>query len=154
MINLPLVFYNDGAAPIVVQNLRLRLERPIGQVAKRIGGTPIRPWNKPEVPEPLPITMWWRGTRPEVQPREGNRPLPAAFPVAGRTAVAAFIEFGRERESDGPPLDWIGGPCTAIIEVKMAHRKRWADLSTFELHTERIDVPNYIAWPNDPAWRP
>jgi hypothetical protein len=153
LINLPLVFHNDGAAPIVVLDLRLRLERPTGQVASRIGGSSNRPWDKPEIPEPLPITMWWRGTRSEVQPREGNRPLPAAFPVPGRTAVTAFIEFGRERESEGPPLDWIGGPCTATVEATMAHRERWIDLLTFELHTERINVPNYIAWPNDPAWR-
>ncbi|MEU1360114.1 hypothetical protein ABZ356_09760 [Micromonospora zamorensis] len=154
LINLPLVFYNDGAAPIVLQNLRLRLERPAGQVAKLVGGGPNRPCNKPEVPEPLPITMWWRGTRSEVQPREGHRPLPAAFPIAGRTALTVFIEFGRERESDGPALDWLGGPCIATVEVKMAHRKRWVDLSTFDLHTERVDVPNYIAWPNDLTWRP
>lgn len=154
LINLPLVFFNDGAAPIVVQNLRLRLERPDGQVAKRIGRNSNCPWDLPEAPEPLPITMWWRGTRTEVQPREGIRPLPATFPVPGRTALTTFIEFGRERESSEPPLDWLGGPCAATVEVKMAHRKGWVDLLTFELHTERVDVSNYISWPNDPSWRP
>ncbi|MFF0366401.1 hypothetical protein [Micromonospora sp. NPDC005087] len=155
LVNLPLVFHNDGAAPIVVQNLRLRLERPAGQTAKRIGHNAGRRWEgEPEVPEPLPVTMWWRGTRPEVQPREGHRPLPAAFPVPGRTAVATFMEFGREREPEGLPLDWLGGPCTATVEVKMAHRQRWVDLLTCNLQTERVDVGNYIAWPNDPSWQP
>lgn len=156
LISLPLVFHNAGAAPIVVQYLRLRLERPAGQVAKRIGANAGRLWEgETEVPpEPLPITMWWRGTWPELEPRQGgHKSMPAAFPVPGRTALAAFIEFGRERESDGLPLDWLGGPCTATVEVKMAHRDRWVDLLTFDLHTERIDAVNYIAWPNDPTWQ-
>ncbi|WP_422734059.1 hypothetical protein ACN26Y_00345 [Micromonospora sp. WMMD558] len=154
LLNLPLVFHNDGAAPIVVQNLRLRLERPAGHQTRRIGASPEQPSPDVfEVVDPLPVTMWWRGTRQEVQPRDGNRPLPAAFPVAGRIAVLMFIEFGLRRVPDSPLLDGLGGPCHATVEVRLAHRHRWSDLITFDLHTQLVNVDNYIAWPNDPDWQ-
>ncbi|MGA3486381.1 hypothetical protein ACK8GG_00005 [Micromonosporaceae bacterium DT55] len=153
-INLPLVFHNDGAAPIIIQDLRLRLERPPGEAPQKIGNIVDRPSEGLDAPEPLPMTVLWRGTRPHLRPADGGRQLPAVFPVPGRTAVTVFVEFGNEREPNKPPLNWIGGPCTATVEVKMSHRERWIGLLTFDLHTEIIDDSAYIVWANDPNWRP
>jgi hypothetical protein len=35
----------------------------------------------------------------------------------------------------------------------MGHRDDWADPMAFDIHSERVNAGNYIAWSNDPNWR-
>jgi hypothetical protein len=141
LFTLPLVFHNDGAAPIVVQDLRLRLDK---------GDEQMRQEQRPsDEPAPRPLRLWWRASRPAVQPEPGTRPMPAAFPVDGRKAVQMFIEFGLRQ----PPYVPRSGPYLATVEAKLGHSGAWVDLSAFDLHTEAVnDGAGYIAYSNDPEW--
>jgi hypothetical protein len=142
LFNLPLVFHNGGAAPIVVQDLRLRVDKSDEQRQREVG--------PPDQPAAPALRMWWRATRPAVQPEPGTRPMPATFPVEGRKAVQMFIEFGLRQPAYVPR----SGPYRAIVEAKLGHRTDWVDLLTFDLHTEQVkeDTAPYIAYSNDPQW--
>jgi hypothetical protein len=70
-VRLPLVLYNTGAKPIVVQDMRLRF---------------------PEDQSPI---LPWAATRSQLMPVPGDGPaLPAVFSILGRTAQQMFVEFG------------------------------------------------------------
>ncbi|WP_433468964.1 hypothetical protein [Spirillospora sp. CA-128828] len=70
-IRLPLVLYNTGAVPIVVQSIRLR------------------------VGEEPPLT--WITTRSQLRPtKEDEHRFAAPFPVSGRSAKQVFVEFGKD----------------------------------------------------------
>ena len=143
LLTLPLVFHNDGPAPIVVQDLRLRLDKTEEEMRQE-----HRPSNEPVAP---PLRMWWRATRPAVQPESGSRPMPAAFPVDGRKAVQVFIEFGLSKPAYVPR----SGPYRAVVEAKLGHRAEWLDVLIFDLHTEQVKADaGYIAYSNDPEWEP
>jgi hypothetical protein len=141
LINVPLVFHNTGAAPIVVQDLRLRLHKNPAQ-RKNDPSSPDRP--------PVePLVMWWRATRRGVQPEPGARPMPATFPVEGRNAVQQCIEFGLRQPTYVPR----NGPYTTMVEGKLGHRTDWVELLSFDLHTEHVhEGAGYIAYSNDPQW--
>jgi hypothetical protein len=122
----PLVLYNTGAKPIVVQNMRL--------------------W----FPQKGPTVLPWTTTRSQLMPRsDDEHRLPAAFSILGRTAQQTFIEFG-------VPFPYPGGvPALnyqAQIDVKLGHRNQWDHLITFTLWATRITDPNrYIAYSNSPS---
>jgi hypothetical protein len=123
-VRFPLVLYNTGAKPIIVQNMQLWFT-----------GTPstILPWST---------------TRSQLMPAADDEPaLPAAFSIPGRTAQQKFIEFGGPFAGGIPAAD-----CQAQIHVKLGHRREWEHLITFTFWAEQITHPNrYIAYPNLPS---
>jgi hypothetical protein len=128
-IRLPLVMYNTGAKPIVVQNLRLLF---------------------PDVTSaalPLP----WRTSRAELKPHhEDGAEFPAVFSVKGREAAQYFIEFG------GPFPGFVleAKPYRVRVEATMGHRVGWRPMLDFILHADRIAFPeNYITYSNEPLDR-
>jgi hypothetical protein len=71
VFRFPLVLYNNGAKPIVVQNLRMRFPKETGV-----------------------SVFGWRTMRSEVEPHAGEETyLPAGFSVPGRTAEQVFVEL-------------------------------------------------------------
>ncbi|MFD5010121.1 hypothetical protein [Streptomyces chartreusis] len=122
---LPLVLYNTGAKPIVVQNLWLRFPDESAALL------------------PLP----WTALRARINPgKDDGFALPAAFAVEGRSAERVFVEFGGPFPGFNP--DW---DCTVSIEVKLGHRKGATPLLSFTLRASRITQPGYIAYSNAPT---
>lgn len=125
-IRFPLVFHNTGAAPIVIQNLRVTFP-----------GEPNA--------EPLP----WVATRSHIKPEKGDSPaFPAVFSVPGRTAIQTFQEFGAE--SLGFKLR--AKSYQINLEAKLSHKKEWHNIATFTLEAWRIENPgNFITYDNSPG---
>ncbi|HAX24826.1 MAG TPA: hypothetical protein DCX80_07280 [Chloroflexi bacterium] len=110
VLYLPLVFYNDGPIPIMIQNLRLTFineapDRPLGFVAtihKLISSD--------------------------------DRRLAVQFPVRGREALSLICEFQRRPA----PFLFQEGSYWIRLEAQLwGKRKRdayWEDLVTFELN--------------------
>jgi hypothetical protein len=123
-LRFPLVLYNTGAIPIVVQDMRLWFP-----------GTPS-------------TVLPWSTTRSQLMPAPDDRTdLPAAFSIPGRTAQQKFIEFGRPFGGNVPASD-----CRAQIDVKLGHRSGWEQLITFTFWATRIEQPHvYIAYHNSPS---
>jgi hypothetical protein len=122
-VRLPLVLFNTGATPIVVQDMRLRF--PEGQ-------SPILPWAL---------------TRSQLKPAsDDGHAFPAVFSILGRSTVQMFIEFGGPSAGGVPAAD-----CQAQVDVKLGHRDGWDHLLTFTLRASRITDPNhYITYSNRP----
>lgn len=126
LVRLPLVLHNTGAAPIVVQDLRLAFP------------------HEPDSVIPLP----WRTTRDRIDPRDDDKPrLPAVFAVAGRSAERHFIEFGCPFPGFAlEPRDY-----SARIEVELGHRKGWQPLLNLPIRAGHITTPDrYLAYSNSP----
>jgi hypothetical protein len=123
-LRFPLVLYNTGAKPIIVQNMRLRFPG---------AGSTILPW---------------AATRSQLMPVPQDRPaLPAVFSILGRTAQQMFVEFGGPFAGGVPTRD-----CQAQIDVKLGHRQDWDHLITFTLWGTRITNPNnFITYSNSPS---
>jgi hypothetical protein len=123
-LRLPLVFYNTGPKPIVVQNLRLRFP------------------DEPGAQLPLP----WTNTRKTLDPVEDDvTDMPAVFAVPGRATVQMFIEFG----SPWPGFALGGKEVTTRLETYLAHHGEWRELMTFTLAGQAIAHPDaYIAYAN------
>jgi hypothetical protein len=132
VIRLPLVLYNTGAKPIIIQDIRLSFTE------------------KPGV-TPLP----WRTSRSQLHPANGDSPqLPAAFSVPGRTAQQHFIEFGIELNNPLPGIDLKNRQYQVLVEVLLGHKKQWEQLLMFPLGVKDIKKPNAnIAYSNT-ALRP
>jgi hypothetical protein len=97
-LRFPLVLYNSGAKPIIIQNLRLRF--------------PEEPrWNRP-----LP----WTTTRSQLKPAsDDNHAFPAVFSLSGRTAQQMFVEFG----GVFPEVTPLARDYRVQIEVNLGHRQ-------------------------------
>jgi len=126
LLRLPLVFYNTGAAPIVVQNLRVRFPDESGDLL----GFP------------------WRITRKTLRPMPDDYlDLPAVFSVPGRTAVQMFVEFG----GPWPGFAMIGKEFRVVVDVRLGHKETWTELLEFSLLARGISAPDqYIAYGNEP----
>jgi hypothetical protein len=119
----PLVFYNSGATPIVVQDMRLSFPEESRWKA------------------PLP----WTTTRSQLSPSSDGWTFPAVFSIAGRAAQQMFIEFG----GPFPIVTPLARDYRIRIEVKVVHRKRWIQLVTFTLRAAHVTEPErYIAYSN------
>jgi hypothetical protein len=121
----PLVLYNTGAKPIIIQNMRL--------------------W----FPEKGHTILPWITTRSQLRPeRDDVRDFLAAFSIPGRTAQQTFIEFGVPFPfpSGVPAVDY-----QAQVDVKLGHHQGWSHLITFTLRATRImDPDHYITYSNLP----
>jgi hypothetical protein len=123
-LRFPLVLFNSGAKPIVVQDMRLQF------------------------PGIESTVLPWALTRSQLQPGPNDGfALPAVFSILGRTAQQMFIEFG------GPFAGGVpAGDCQAQIDVKLGHREGWDHLLTFTLRASRITDPaHFITYSNRPS---
>jgi hypothetical protein len=125
-ILLPVIFHNTGAAPIVVQDVRLAFP------------------DEPTSVIPLP----WRRSRSEIMPTpENTAKLPAVFAVPGRTAQREFIEFGAPL----PGLRFEAKEYRVRIEVELGHKQGWHPLLDFALRVSHVIHPgNFITYSNSP----
>ena len=125
LVRLPVILFNTGPKPIVVQNLRLAF-LGVGQSVR---------------------VLSWRTTRDRIRPeREDDPRLPSVFVVNGRTAIQLFVEFGV------PFPDFIPDPreYAASIECKVGHRKNWFKLLEFTLRLQNMTSPgSYIPYSNE-----
>lgn len=127
-LRLPLVVYNTGAIPIIVQNLRLRLRFP----------------EEPDSTQPLP----WVASLSQIKPEKGEaRDFPAVLSISGRAASQMFVEFGAP--SLGFTLEARGYPVQ--VDAKLGHKKEWQSLLTFTLQAGQITCPDqYLTYENTP----
>jgi hypothetical protein len=125
-LRFPLVLRNTGAAPIVVQDLRLKFP------------------DEPNALLPLP----WRTTRSQIKPdSDDGHQFPAVFALPGRAAERFFIEFG----GPFPGLVLAARDYRVVIEVRVGHRKGWHTLLDFTLRAGHISFPEqYITYSNSP----
>lgn len=126
-LRLPLVLYNTGPIPIVVQNLRIWF----------VGENDVLP---------LP----WRTSRKQLKPAsDDGHSMPSAFPVNGRQASQIFIEFG------GPfPGFSVEAKIYRIrLEGVLGHKQRWVTLLEFDLRVTMVEhLGQYISYNNTPDW--
>jgi hypothetical protein len=117
LLRLPLVLYNTGARPIVVQNLRLSF---------------------PDEPSAI-LSLPWRTERTQLKPESGDgHQLPAVFAVQGRQAEQHFMEFG------GPfaGIELAARDYRVLIQARLGHTKDWQDLLSFTLRAAHIVQPS------------
>ena len=120
---LPLVLHNPAPAPLIVADLRLRIDAQGQQ-----GG---------DDSAELPICLRWIASHTSVYPKNETRIYSAAFAVDGRKAVEKFIEFQR----DDPPTLLQGGPYRATIEALIEPRRwwssrKWRKIASYTLNTQ------------------
>jgi hypothetical protein len=128
-IRLPIVFHNTGAAPIVIQNLRIAF---------------------PDEPNAKPLP--WVAARSHIKPEEKDgHAFPAVFSVPGRTAIQTFQEFGAK--SLGFKLR--AKSYRIRLEAKLGHKEEWQSIVNFTLEACRIEHPeNFITYDNSPSIGP
>jgi hypothetical protein len=126
LLRFPLVLYNTGATPIVVQDIRLTFPK------------------EPHATPPLP----WRNTRSQIMPRpDESHALPAVFSVPGRTAQQIFIEFG----GPFPGVIPKARDYQVLIEVKLGHRREWKKLIQLTIRAAHVtSIDHYVAYSNAP----
>ncbi|MET4924420.1 hypothetical protein P3L51_19020 [Streptomyces sp. PSRA5] len=127
LIRIPLIFFNTGPKPIIVQNLRLVF---------------------PSVERDGVIVLPWSTTRDRIRPERDDDPrLPSVFVVAGRSAVQVFVEFSTPFPNFIPEHQEY----QATIQCKLGHRKQWKGLLVFPIQLGNIASPaKYIAYSNEP----
>lgn len=120
---IPLVLHNPAPAPLVVADLRLRIDGLTGKVSKDS--------------DELPIKLRWISSHAAVYPKNETRTYAAAFPVDGRKAVERFIEF----QYDNPPTCLEDGPYRATVEAlvqpqRWRARPKWSELTIYTFNTQ------------------
>lgn len=126
LFRLPLVLYNTGAKPIIVQNLQLAFP------------------DEPSAVLPLP----WRSERAQLgpEPEDGHR-YPAVFSVPGRQAQQHFMEFG----GPFPSIDLAARDYKVVLQARLGHKRGWRNVLTFTLRAAHITHPyNYVTYSNSP----
>lgn len=124
ILRLPLVLFNTGPVPIVVQDLRIRF---------------------PDEPDSL-LPLPWRNSWPQLKPVGTDQAsMPGVFAVEGRKAEQRFIEFGAPFPGFVPQArDYV-----VSLEAKLGHRKEWRPLLTFTLRLAHMTSPGqYITYSN------
>lgn len=123
IVQLPLVFYNNGAATQVVQNLRMTLE----QNGKK---SSILDFNNT-------VSDLASG---------GDRQWAKQFAIEGRKAYSSIFVFQRTPGKFVPSL----GKCTARLEVKLYDDMEWMTLLVFDLNIKKTDNLNcLLTYDND-----
>jgi hypothetical protein len=118
IIRLPLALYNDGAVPIVILDLQLRLlPQPDSN---------LRPLTWDRVRDRL---------RPE--PEDGFR-FASAFALDGRAAGTYFVEF----QSDGRDPRVLPLEHSAELWVRRGDKPSWTRLLSFPLHLNMVPATN------------
>jgi len=150
---LPLVLLNDGAAPVVVTDLRIRLAKPDKQLqqerlAAKAAGTPP--------PEPPELVLRLRGTHAALPESLSPPRLPTIFAVGGRKTESLILEFGLKDPAFVP----LGGAYRATVEGRLERqrgfsRRAWKKVVAFDLRADRVGADGrYAAASNDPDWKP
>ena len=132
LIRLPLVLYNTGPRPIIVQEMRLSFP-------KETGAAPLL----------------WRASTSQIKPDTNDgRQLPAVFYVPGRQAQQHFVEFGIDSADPLPGVDLRAQEYRVTVEALLGHKRKWKRLASFPLQGEHIELAgNYLAYSNT-ALRP
>lgn len=131
-LRIPLTIFNSGATPIVVTDLRLRMQPQDGDE----------------------LLMHLRSFRKTLLPETDDmEDFAHPYSVPGRAVVAQHVEFASVI-SPAPLLS--GDPATAIVEGLLDHEGTWAELGRFPLHIEIMaHTGSYITYSNQPhAWQP
>jgi len=127
LVRIPLVFYNDGAATQVVQNLRLILEQNrtksealkfSATVSDLLGG----------------------------EFKDGTRQWSHQFAIDGRKSQSGYFEFQR-RSSKFVPSQ---GKCKATLEAKLDDNMDWKTLLVFDLNISGTNWSSLLPYDNDP----
>lgn len=115
-LRFPLVLYNTGPKPIIVQDFLLRFP------------------DEPKSILPLP----WRATYLKLRPDgDHGKKLPTVFVVPGRSAEPHFIEFG----GPFPGFALEARDYRVQIWAKLGHRKRPKHLLNFTIRTSQMKSP-------------
>jgi hypothetical protein len=148
----PLVLLNDGAAPVVVADLRVRLAQPTKRIWR--DSASMRAGRRRQKRQELTLRL--RGTH-NVLPDSLTAPvLPAVFAVSGRKTESLILEFGLK----DPVVVPSKGTYRAYIEGRMLHqrgfrRRRWKGIVAFDLQVDQIGTEGqYTAISSDPDWVP
>jgi hypothetical protein len=112
LVEVPLVFFNRGASPVLVQNLRLHIEG---------GGTPLR----------------FNALVDRIGTDEGRR-FATQFPVRQQEAVTLICEFQR----GGGGLLFEARPYSVTLEGVWGRSLRWRRLAMFDLNVTEADLPS------------
>jgi len=128
IIQLPLVFYNDGAASQVIQNLRLTL---------------VQNGNRSAI-------LYFNNTVPDLVNTK-TREWARQFAVEGRKSYSSVFVF------QWKPGNFIfhKGKCQAILEGKLNNDEKWKKMLTFDLQISAKSVNTMnsgqlIPYDNDP----
>jgi hypothetical protein len=139
---LSLVLHNPAPAPLVVTDMRLRLDRRKGELGKDSTD--------------LPIHLQWIASHSAIYPTSDTRAYAAPFAVDGRKAIERFIEF----QLDDPPTLLTDGPYRATVQVIVEPRgwwtrPGWRDLLSYTFNSQFITGGRVALVPrsNDPNLR-
>jgi len=128
IIQIPLVFYNDGAASQVIQNLRLTL---------------VQNGNRSAI-------LYFNNTVSDLVNTK-TREWARQFAVEGRKSYSSVFVFQRK------PGNFIfhKGKCQAILEGKLNNNEKWEEMLTFDLQIQgkRVNTMNsgqITPYDNDP----
>ena len=128
IVQLPLVFYNDGAASQVVQNLRLSL---------------VQNQNRSAI-------LYFNNTVPDLA-NANTREWARQFAIEGRKSYSSVFVFQRSLGN----FVFAAGKCSATLEGKLNNEDKWKVLLTFDLQTpdgcvQTLNSGRLIAYDNDP----
>ena len=128
IVQLPLVFYNDGAASQVVQNLRLSL---------------VQNQNRSAI-------LYFNNTVPDLA-NANTREWARQFAIEGRKSYSSVFVFQRSPGN----FVFAAGKCLATLEGKLNNEDKWKVLLTFDLQTpngcvQTLNSGCLIAYDNDP----
>jgi hypothetical protein len=128
IVQLPLVFYNDGAASQVVQNLRLNLVQDVNRSA----------------------ILHFYSTVADLANAD-TRKWARQFAIEGRNSYSSVFVF---QQSPGNFI-FAAGKCQATLEGKLNNQDSWKVLLTFDLQTpagsvQALNSGKLIVYDNDP----
>jgi hypothetical protein len=128
MVQLPLIFYNDGAAVRIVQNLRLTLKQ--NGVSSEI--------------------LYFNNTISDLA-SDNEKKWASQFVVRKRSYHSSIFVFMRNPGH----FTFSQGKCRAIVEAKLYDSKNWQEILDFKLHipAQSVELMNrgtLLPYDNDP----